>query len=174
MTFAKVIPDGHVTAVDLNPDILPRARVVAEMAGIRNIDFQQGDAKKLPFADATFDITFCHQMLIHMEAPWDARREMLRVTKPGAIVAAREGDYETDCIWPETPALVKFHEFVASMMSAAGGTPTAGRQSLSWALRAGVERNQITVSYSTWSYDTSSDKKTWGRSPVMLDCSSWI
>ena len=174
VTFAKAIPDGHVTAVDLNPDILPRARAVAEMAGVGNIDFQQGDAYKLPFADAAFDIAFCHQMLTHLKAPWDALREMLRVTKPGGIVAAREGDYETECIWPELSGLFKFHKFAAGMMSAAGGTNTGGRQLLPWALKAGVERDQITLSYSTWSYDTPSDKKIWGRSPVTPDCFTWI
>jgi ubiquinone/menaquinone biosynthesis C-methylase UbiE len=77
------------------------ALTIAEMAGIKNIEFQQGDAYKLPFADETFDITFCHQMLTHLKAPWDELREMLRVTKPGGIVAAREGDLETECIWRE-------------------------------------------------------------------------
>jgi SAM-dependent methyltransferase len=170
VTFAKAIPDGHVTAIDLNPGILPRAMAIAEMAGIKNIEFQQGDAYQLPFADETFDITFCHQMLTHLKAPWDALREMLRVTKPGGIVAAREGDLETECVWPELSGLLKFHKFAAGMMNAAGGTPNGGRQLLSWALKAGVERGQITVSYSTWSYSTPGDKKIWGRSPVTLDC----
>ena len=162
-SFAKTIPDGYVTGVDLNPDILPRARAVAEMAGVKNIAFQQGNVQKLPFDDATFDIAFCHQMLTHISAPWDALREMLRVTKSGGIVAAREGDFETECIWPELPGLTKFHKFAAAMMSAAGGTSTAGRQLVSWALKAGVERSQIALSYSTWSYSTPDDRKVWGR-----------
>jgi hypothetical protein len=49
-------------------------------------------------------------------------------------------------------------------MNAAGGATNGGRQLLSWALKAGVERGQITVSYSTWSYSTQGDKKIWGRS----------
>jgi hypothetical protein len=44
-------------------------------------------------------------------------------------------------------------------MTAGGGTPTAGRQLLSWALKAGVERSQITLSYGTSSYHTPSDRK---------------
>jgi len=160
VSFAKLIPDGHVTGVDLNPNILPRARAVAEMAGVKNIEFQQGNVYKLPFADETFDVTFCHQVLIHIGTPWDALREMLRVTKRGGIVAAREGDYETECVWPEVPELCKFHKLMAGLMSAGGGTPTAGRQLLSWALKAGVERSQITLSYSTWLYHTPSDRKT--------------
>ncbi|KIW33620.1 uncharacterized protein PV07_00456 [Cladophialophora immunda] len=159
VSFAQLIPDGHVTGVDLNPDILPRARAVAEMAGVENIDFQQGSVYKLPFADETFDVTCCHQVLIHIGTPWDALREMLRVTKRGGIVAAREGDYETECVWPDLPYLSKFHKLMAGLMSAGGGTPTAGRQLVSWALKAGAEPSQITLSYSPSSYDTPSRRK---------------
>ncbi|KAE9380883.1 methylase [Stipitochalara longipes BDJ] len=163
VSFAKLIPDGHVTGVDLNASILPRARAVAEMAGVKNIEFQEGSVYKLPFADETFDVTFCHQVLIHIGTPWDALREMLRVTKPGGIVAAREGDYETECVWPELPELGKFHKLMAGLMSAGGGTPTAGRQLLSWALKTGVERSQVTLSYSTSSYYTPSERKTFSQ-----------
>lgn len=159
VSFAKLIPDGQVTGVDLNHNILPRARAVAEMAGVKNIEFQQGSVYKLPFADETFDVTFCHQVLVHIGNPWDALREMLRVTKQGGIVAAREGDYETECVWPELPGLHKFHKLMAGRMSIGGGTPTAGRQLFSWALKAGVEWSQITLTYSTSSYHTPSERK---------------
>ena len=164
-TLAKLIPDGRVTAIDLNPKILPRAHAVAEMAGLKNVEFQEGDVFKLPFADATFDVTFCHQVLTHISAPWDALGEMLRVTKPGGIVAAREGDYETESVWPESSGLVKFHKFVAESMKAGEGTSSAGRQLLPWALKTGVGRNQVTPSFSTWAYHSPSEKKIWGRSP---------
>src|SRR3954449_2951968 len=51
VSFAKLIPDGHVTGIDLNPQILPRARAVAATAGVQNIIFQEGSVYKLPFAD---------------------------------------------------------------------------------------------------------------------------
>jgi ubiquinone/menaquinone biosynthesis C-methylase UbiE len=102
-SFAKIVPDGHVTGLDINPNIIPRARAVAEIAGVTNIDFQQGNVHKLPFADGTFDVTFCHQVLTHIREPENALREMLRVTKPGGIVAAREGDFDTEAVWPLLP-----------------------------------------------------------------------
>lgn len=167
VSFAKLIPDGHVTGIDLNDKILPRARAVAEEAGIKNIEFQQGSIFQLPFADETFDVTYCHQVLIHIGNPWDAMREMLRVTKRGGVIAAREGDYETESIWPALPDLEKFHKLMAGLMSAGGGAPTAGRQLLSWALKAGVERSQVTLSYSTTSYNTPSERKTCCKFPLL-------
>jgi SAM-dependent methyltransferase len=161
-SFAKLLPDGHVTGLDLKADILPRARTVAEIAGVKNVEFQQGDSKKLPFEDETFDVVFCHQMLTHIAAPYDALREMLRVTKPGGIVAAREGDFKTEAVYPESPDILKFHKLAATMMGAAGGTETAGRQLLPWALKAGAERTKITVTFGTWSYVAQDEKDTWG------------
>jgi SAM-dependent methyltransferase len=160
VSFAKLIPDGHVTGIDVNTSILPRARAVAEKAGVKNIEFHEGSVYKLPFADETFDIAVCHQVLVHIGTPWDALREMLRVTKRGGVVAAREGDYETESVWPVLPALDRFHKLMAGLMSAGGGSPTAGRQLVSWALKAGVQRSQVTLSYSTSSYHTPSGRKT--------------
>ena len=77
-----------------------------------------------PFPDAAFDIVDCHQMLTHLKAPWTALHEMVRVTKPAGIVAAREGDLETQCFWPALLGLSKFQNFAAGLMSAAGGTLT--------------------------------------------------
>lgn len=168
-SLAKRIPEGHVTGVDLDPEVIPRAWVNAEAAGVKNLEFQQGDVYKLPFADDTFDITTCHQMLTHLKAPWDALSEMLRVTKPGGIVAAREGDQETECYWPAEPGVVKFHDFAGKMMRAVGGTSQGGRQLLPWALKAGVERSNIEVGYSTWAYTKPEDRQVWGRFAVVSE-----
>lgn len=161
--FAKLLPEGQVVAVDLKEDIFPRARSLAESAGVTNIEFQQADVFKLPFGDATFDITHCHQMLTHVKAPSDALREMLRVTKPGGLVAAREGDLDTEAVWPALPGVVKFHDLTATLMKAGGGSSSAGRQLLSWALQAGVERAQVTASFSTWTYSTPFEREIWGK-----------
>ncbi|KAI9708184.1 MAG: hypothetical protein M1820_004138 [Bogoriella megaspora] len=160
-TLAKLVPDGKVTATDLNKDILQRAQAVAGAAGVTNIEFKEADAYKLPFADGSFDITHCHQVLAHLEAPWEVLREMLRVTKVGGVVAAREGDQKTECFWPELPGLVKFHDFITEFMTLAGGSPIAGRQLLPWALKAGVERGKVTASYGTWHYSEPDEKRIW-------------
>jgi hypothetical protein len=101
-------------------------------------------------------------VLCHLKTPWDALREMLRVTKVGGLVAAREGDLETECLWPELPGLLQFHDFSKSAITSSGGSVTAGRQLLSWTLRAGVRREQIAVSFGTWCYIEPRDKQAWG------------
>ncbi|KAK2602698.1 hypothetical protein N8I77_009207 [Diaporthe amygdali] len=167
-TLAKAIqPDGHVIATDIEADILPRAKAVADLAGITNIDYQEADVlSRLPFEDSTFDVTHCHQVLAHLPRPADAIREMLRVTKPGGIVAAREGDLETECVWPDLPGLAKFHTLAAAVISMAGGSPKAGRQLLSWALQAGVSRDQVTPGLGSWCYSEPQERKVWAQGMV--------
>jgi ubiquinone/menaquinone biosynthesis C-methylase UbiE len=171
--FAKLIPNGQVTATDLKTDILQRAEAIAEDAGVKNIRFQQANAYQLPFADGSFDITHCHQVLCHLKEPWKVLSEMLRVTKLGGVVAAREGDFETECLWPESSEFLEFHKLVARFMQSGGGCPTAGRELLSWALKTGAKRDQITASYGTWYYNTPADREVWGTFPKCSPLLRW-
>jgi SAM-dependent methyltransferase len=49
-----------------------------------------GEAERLPYPDATFDLTTCQTVLIHLADPAAALAEMIRVTKPGGLVAVAE------------------------------------------------------------------------------------
>ncbi|EMR67608.1 putative methylase involved in ubiquinone menaquinone biosynthesis protein [Eutypa lata UCREL1] len=165
--FAKrLLPGGQVTVTDLSDEILKRAESFAAAADMtaNNMVFRPANAYELPFPDATFDVTHCHQMLCHMDAPSDALREMLRVTKPGGVVAAREADMESQCLWPELPGLRLFNEVNEAVLRAAGACWSGGRQLVSWALKAGVRREQITASYGTWCFSAPEDKSVWATS----------
>jgi len=159
-------PGGHVTATDLSEAILARARDLMAARGDVDMDrvvFQAADAYRLPFPDGAFDVTHCHQVLAHLRDPAAALREMLRVTRPGGVVAAREADVATMCAWPEDPALVRFHDFARAVHCSAGGSATAGRQLVSWALKAGARREQITASFGARCYSSPEERKMCGE-----------
>ncbi|KAI1100581.1 S-adenosyl-L-methionine-dependent methyltransferase [Jackrogersella minutella] len=167
-SFAQLVgPEGHVTAVDVNPVVIPRAKIVAEKWGVTNISFETADAYKLPYEDGTFDVVHCHQVLNHNKNQWEILREMIRVTKPGGVVAAREGDLETEVMWPPLPGMVKFHhDLEVKLITGRGGCATSGRQLLSWALRAGAKRSQITTSFGTWTYTEPEDRRLWASGMI--------
>ncbi|KAF5261796.1 hypothetical protein FOXYS1_7495 [Fusarium oxysporum] len=129
-SLAKYMPEGEVTATDISDEILVRAKEYAESQGVSNIKFQQANVFKLPFPDAEFDVTHAHQVLCHLDAPVDAIREMLRVTKPGGTLSLRESDMHMWCIWPELPALLKFHELQVKNISGKGGQDKGGRSAM--------------------------------------------
>ncbi|CAG9949854.1 unnamed protein product [Clonostachys rosea f. rosea IK726] len=165
-TLALEIPQGLVTGVDKDPEILKRAELVARSWEAENVTFQTGDASKLPFPDNSFDIVHCHQVLTWQKEPWVALAEMLRVTKPGGIVSAREGDFRTEAVWPETEGLKKFHDFTEKLMKTSGGHSDGGRQLLGWALKAGAKREDMRVTWGSWGYSSTEEKKAWSDGMV--------
>ncbi len=92
-SLAKYMPAGHITAIDISPEILLSAASHASSVGVANITFQTESVYSLPFPDSTFDIVHAHQILCHLDSPVEALTELLRVTKPdGGVVAVRETD----------------------------------------------------------------------------------
>jgi len=60
------------------------------------------------------------------------------------------------------------YSFEVKLITARGGCKNAGRQLLSWALRAGAKRDQITTSFGTWTYTEPKDRKLWGKCFYMI------
>ena len=75
-----------VTGVDITTELLAVARNKASDAGFEDIDFREGDAEALPFADATFDVVV--STCGHMFAPDQPKvaTELARVTRQGGRV----------------------------------------------------------------------------------------
>ena len=72
---------ARLTGLDLNPGLLAVARRVAP-----ELDWHEGDAMSLPFADGSFDLVFSQQMLQFVRDRPAAAREIRRVLAPGGRV----------------------------------------------------------------------------------------
>jgi SAM-dependent methyltransferase len=84
ITAAKT--GARASGLDLTPELLERARENARLTEA-NIDFREGDAEQLPYADREFDVVL--SQFGHMFAPRPdvCVSEMLRVLKPGGTIA---------------------------------------------------------------------------------------
>lgn len=74
----------QVTGLDRAAAGLVAARAHAEASGLR-IDYQQGSAEQLPFADQQFDIVCCCDVLEHVDDVDAVLAEIARVLKPGGV-----------------------------------------------------------------------------------------
>src|SRR5262245_50690615 len=101
--LAGYVPQGHVTGIDAVPGIVEQARDLTRDHG--NLEFTTGDVYALDYPDDTFGVVHAHQVLQHLSDPVRALREMRRVTKPGGLVAARDGDYGAMVWYPGLPVL---------------------------------------------------------------------
>lgn len=62
----------------------------AENRGIKNIELKQASAYNLPFGDETLDLVYMVPVLPEIPDRGRALREVMRVLKPGGILAATE------------------------------------------------------------------------------------
>ncbi len=86
--------------LDLSRAALAEARVHAPGAIL-----VRADALSLPYADFTFDITFCHFLLLWVRDPLQAAREMARATRPnGFVLALAEPDHTARMDKPDSLA----------------------------------------------------------------------
>jgi SAM-dependent methyltransferase len=92
MLLASVLPSSaRVTGVDREASWVEQAAARALARGMaERFSYRLGEAEQLPFADDSFDLTTCQTLLIHLRDPGAGLTEMLRVTKPGGLVAVAE------------------------------------------------------------------------------------
>lgn len=77
---------AHVSAIDISPALLERARTNMAIAEV-DVDFQEGDVEALPYPDHSFDAVLSQFGHMFAPRPHVALQEMLRVLKPGGIIA---------------------------------------------------------------------------------------
>lgn len=92
MLLASILPEHlRVSGVDREPSWVEAATTRAAKRGLaERFDYRQGEAQRLPFPDASFDLVTCQTVLIHVPDPAAVIAEMKRVTRPGGLVMVAE------------------------------------------------------------------------------------
>jgi ubiquinone/menaquinone biosynthesis C-methylase UbiE len=78
---------AHASGVDLTPALLEAARENARIAGLPDVQWVEGDAERLPFPDASFDVVVSQFGHMFAPRPEFAVAEMHRVLKPSGRIA---------------------------------------------------------------------------------------
>jgi SAM-dependent methyltransferase len=84
-------PGSEYTGLDVAESLLKEARSNVP-GGNAATTFVQADAGHAPFPDGSFDVAICHALLMHLSAPVEALREMMRVTRPGGLIICCEAN----------------------------------------------------------------------------------
>jgi SAM-dependent methyltransferase len=158
--LAELVAPGRVTAVETSEATLDLTRAEAARRGCTTIDFLVGDIHALNLPDDSFDVVHAHQVLQHVADPTTALREMIRVCRPGGVVAARDGDYAGFTWHPDSAGLEQWRGLYRQAARANGGEPDAGRHLLGWAHAAGA--SEVRASSSTWCYADPDSRREWG------------
>jgi ubiquinone/menaquinone biosynthesis C-methylase UbiE len=81
---------GRLELLDLQPEMLARARRKVEAAGLRNVGFTEAEAGRLPFDDAAFDVVYLVTVLGEIGDPDAFMGEAHRVLRPGGTLSVSE------------------------------------------------------------------------------------
>ncbi len=79
-------PQGSVTGIVMTPEMLAKARAAAEEMGAGNVDFVEGEAERLPFADGTFDVVISNGVIDLVPDKDAVFAELYRVLRPGGRI----------------------------------------------------------------------------------------
>lgn len=91
--LAEIAGSGEVVGLDPSPQFIQKAKELA--ADIPNLQFEEGDARSLPFDDASFDAVVFHTCLCHVPNAEKALAEAYRVLRTGGKMTVFDGDYAT-------------------------------------------------------------------------------
>ena len=160
--LAERTAPGEVIGLDLSRETLEAARHDASVRGLRNLRYEEGSVYELRFPDTSFDVAYAHQVLQHLRQRDAALREMLRVVRPGGLVAIRDVDWGTVAYWPRDAWIDRFIEVHHQTWYRNGGEPRMGRELRALFNAAPVRDLRITAS--VWCYATPAETLEWGES----------
>jgi SAM-dependent methyltransferase len=77
---------GHVTGIDMTPEMLAKARAAAGAMGASNVVFVESEAERLPFPDASFDVVISNGVIDLIPDKDAVFAELYRVLAPGGRI----------------------------------------------------------------------------------------
>ncbi len=108
-----------------------------------------GLGERLPLPDCSFDLVYCHFLLLWVEDPLLILAEMLRVTRPGGgVLCLAEPDYGGRVEYPES--LTALGALQEQSLRARGADPRLGRRLRKLLHQAGLAQVQAGVLGGEW------------------------
>jgi ubiquinone/menaquinone biosynthesis C-methylase UbiE len=83
-------PEGEIHAIDVQPEMLTRARARLARHGIGGVTLTEADAGAIPYADGAFDLVYMVTVIGELPDHEGALAEIRRVLAPGGVFAVTE------------------------------------------------------------------------------------
>jgi arsenite methyltransferase len=75
--------NGHVTSIDMTPEMLEKARAATAELGLTNVDFLEGEIERLPLGDESVDVAISNGVIDLVPDKDAVFAEIFRVLRPG-------------------------------------------------------------------------------------------
>ena len=100
---ARAGPVGRVVGLERETRILDAARQNAAELGLP-VEFVHGDATGLDLPSDSFDFVHERTVLLNVQHPASVIAEMVRIARPGGVIALQEPDFSSSVCDPPHPA----------------------------------------------------------------------
>lgn len=117
--------NGRVVGVDIDDVKLKLARDEAAQRHLPNVEFRRSDIGAFD-ADGKFDAVYTRFLLTHLNAPGEALARLRRAVRPSGVIIVEDIDVSGYFCYPDSPAMWRYVELLASSMRTRGGDPNIG------------------------------------------------
>lgn len=98
VAVAGAVPSGRLDLVDIQREMLAKARRRLRRAGVTNTGCTQASAERLPFRPDTFDAVFLVAVLGEVPSPRNCVAAVARVLRPGGLLLVAELPGDPDAL----------------------------------------------------------------------------
>jgi SAM-dependent methyltransferase len=131
--LSELPTQASLHGLDLDPAALAQCRNHAPAASLI-----RGNALSLPYSNHSFDVVYCHFLLLWVGDPLQALLEMKRVTKPGGyIIAFAEPNYTERIDKPDE--LIPLGKWQTESLKRQGADPGLGARLAESFFQAGIQ-----------------------------------
>jgi ubiquinone/menaquinone biosynthesis C-methylase UbiE len=155
---ARVAPGGRVVGLDADPVHTAMAARFASDQGLGQVETVTADARRTGLPAGSFDLVHARTLLVNLPDPAEVVAEMVRLARPGGMVAVAEPDTEHALCYPPDPAVDRVGAIFAAVFSRNGADPAIGRRVPELFRQAGLA--DVQVESRTQMYAPGSSRRT--------------
>lgn len=134
----RVGGDGRVVGLDREARMVEFGRQLAEQRGL-TVEFIEADATATGLPDRAFDLVHARTLLLNVQNPEQILTEMVRIAKPGGVVAVQEPDASAWNCDPPHPAFDILRGAILSAYRRTGKDFNIGRRIARMLKQAGLD-----------------------------------
>jgi ubiquinone/menaquinone biosynthesis C-methylase UbiE len=121
-------PDGRVVGLDADPAHVAAARQYTFSHELANVEVLAGDARHTGLPAESFDLVHTRTLLVTIPEPAEVVAEMVRLARPGGLVASQEADAEFSICYPPLPEWDRLWSLFGASFPRAGADLRLGRR----------------------------------------------
>jgi ubiquinone/menaquinone biosynthesis C-methylase UbiE len=146
----RVGTSGNVMGLEREESFRQHAITTLRRQGLANVSVIRGDARKTRLPSNYFDFSHARLLLVNLRRPQSVVEELVRVTKPGGVVALHEVDWVSWTCEPMADSWIRLKRAARAVWQQNGLDVHIGRRLPEMLHRAGLHDIQVQPRTYAW------------------------